>query len=221
MRYSILTPTLVRNSLKRLCDSIDSQSSLDWEHIVVVDSRAILTAEQWDILASLGRAGRRVYFNAEQHPPDYGNAARRLALDQASGEYVLGIDDDDFYADPGVLKTLECVTGTWAIYPVLARGQRCYYDPPKIHGTGTAMFMYRRDTGCRFPANTDYSADGQLVEELKSKFPYQALPHLRPLVIYERANVGRTDAEIIAAMPKGGKLKYASDGLTIDWHDNN
>lgn len=220
MRYSIITPTLCRPTLKRLCDSIDSQSSDSWEHVIVTD--CVITSKEQAILDSIKKDPRRkiVACSRTKHPKDFGNFARREAFDLTSGEYICQIDDDDYYADSDVLRTLECVTGVWAIYPVLARGKREHRDPPGIGLTGSAMFIYRRDTGIKFPDNCDYSADGQVVEALKKLYPYQALPAVRPLVIYPMANHGMTQDEInqrIANQPQ--RIKYAKDGLTIDWND--
>jgi glycosyltransferase involved in cell wall biosynthesis len=219
MRYSILTPTLCRPTLKRLCDSIDAQSSSDWEHIVIIDCDP--TSEQGVILESIAHPQRRIIKCSKKHKMDYGNTARREGFDIAQGEYILQIDDDDWYADTEVFKTLERVTKTWAAFPVLSRGRRCHNKPPALHLTGSAMFMYRRDTGLKFPDNTDYSADGQLVEQLKAKFDYETLDDCRELVIYPKANHGRTQAEIDAWRPTHRGIKYAADGCTIDWHDHN
>jgi glycosyltransferase involved in cell wall biosynthesis len=220
MRYSIITPTLIRPTLKRLCDSIDTQTNQDWEHVIVVDCP--VTSQKKEILLSLGDDPRRKILTCRtRHPKDYGNTARREAFDSARGEYILQIDDDDYYADSGVFETLTRVTETWAIFPVLAYGEICHRDPPGINLTGSAMFMYRRDTGCKFPANRDYSADGQLVEELKLKYKYQSLSDVRPLVVYEQANHGMEEHEILAAQKYAAthRTKYAEDGLTIDWWD--
>ena len=37
MRYTIITPTLLRDTLPRLCESIDRQTCSDWQHILAVD----------------------------------------------------------------------------------------------------------------------------------------------------------------------------------------
>jgi glycosyltransferase involved in cell wall biosynthesis len=224
-RYSIVTPTLCRSTLKRLCDSIDTQTNTSREHIVVVDKpEEKLTDADRCLLDSISRplTGRRyIHFcSRKNHPVDFGNFARREAYGYATGEYMCQIDDDDYYADNEVLKTLEAVTEVWAIYPVLARGKREHRDPPGIGLTGSAMFIYRRDTGIKFPDNTDYSADGQVVEALKKKYPYQALSRVRPLVIYPWANHGMSQEEIaerFANRPQ--RIQYAKDGLTIDWNN--
>lgn len=227
----MLTPTLVRATLKRLCDSIDMQTDTDWEHIVIVD--CVPTPEQEVILKSIEHPHRRIVFCTTKHEKDFGNCARRQGFDIAQGEYILQIDDDDYYADDKVFETLRCVTKTWAAFPVLALGKRCHRKPPAIYLTGSAMFMYRRDTGCKFPDNTDYSADGQLVEELKAKFPYETLDDCRELVIYEQANKGRDQQQIDDGVeivirdnhaqnrPLRKIYRYAKDGLTVDWFDYN
>src|SRR5581483_932752 len=215
MRYSILTPTLVRSTLKRLCDSIDSQTCKDYEHIVIVD--CIPDAKQQEILDSIKHPQRVILMNPNApHPCDYGNNARRYGFDHAQGEYILQLDDDDYYADSGVFETLKCVTKIWAIFPVLAYGKRCHRKSPGRHLTGSAMFMYRRDTGLKFEDTTEYSADGMLVEELKKRYVWQSLDDVRELVIYPKANRGKTQEQIDAWERFHKPLQYAKDCLTID-----
>jgi glycosyltransferase involved in cell wall biosynthesis len=221
MRYSIITPTLCRPTLKRLCDSIDRQTNDSWEHIVVIDG--VVTPEKQAILDTIAPHSQRHFYRcSKQHVPDFGNHARHEAFTFATGEYICQIDDDDYYADENVLKTLECVTAVWAIYPVLARNTRCHRNPPGIGMTGSAMFIYRRDTGISFAENDHYSADGEVVEQLKAKYPYQSLDRERELVIYPWANHGMEQVDIdkrVLKLKRRGPLKYAKDGLTIDWLD--
>ncbi|PWT75560.1 MAG: hypothetical protein C5B59_08760 [Bacteroidetes bacterium] len=224
MRYSIITPTLCRPTLKRLCDSIDAQTNGDWEHIVVVDvPPPKFNAERQENLDAVQKdARRKFHYIGKPHQNDCGNSARRFAFAQAVGEYIFYIDDDDYFSDDNVLQSLEKVTGDWAIFPVLSRGKRCFHDPPGIHKTGSCMFVSKRVCQPIFPENNDYSADGQVVEALKKNFRYQAFPDMRPLVIYEQANHG--EFEIVPEAKRksrGGLIRYASDGLTIDWNDYN
>lgn len=219
MRYSILTPTLCRPTLLRLCDSIDKQSTDSWEHIVIIDGH--ITEDKQKVLDNIKFHPNRHFLRCiEPHERDFGNMARRIGYDAAQGDYICQIDDDDYYADADVLKTLECVKEVWAIYPVLARGVRCHRNPPGIGQTGSAMFIYRRDTGIKFPENTHYSADGEVVELLKSRYKFQSLDRERELVIYPWANHGMEQNEIderIANRRKRIKPSYGPDGCTIDW----
>lgn len=218
MRYSILTPTILRPTLKRLCDSIDSQSCKDYEHVVIVD--CVPDAEGQALLKEIEHPNRVILMNPNApHPCDFGNNARRYGFGYAQGDYILQLDDDDYYADSEVFETLKCVTRIWAIFPVLAYGRRCHRKDPGRHKTGSAMFMYRRDTGLKFEDSTEYSADGNLVEELKKRYVWQSLDDIRELVIYEKANRGRTQEQIEAWERIHKPLKYAADGLTVDWND--
>lgn len=220
MRYSVITPTLCRSTLKRLCDSINTQRNASWEHIVVIDGE--VTPEKQAILATIAPHPQRRFVQcSKKHAPDFGNCARGQAYDLASGDYICQIDDDDFYADDRVFETLEQVTEAWAIYPVLARGKRCHRNPPGIGQTGSAMFIYRRDTGIKFPDNDHYSADGEVVEMLKAKYKYQSFDRERELVIYPWANHGMEQKDIDTRVLKQrrGPVKYAKDGCTVDWFD--
>ncbi len=219
MRYSLITPTLIRDVLPRLCHSIDIQTNTDWEHIVVIDCP--ITPHKQEVLDHIKFHPNRRFIRCHfSHLMDFGNTARRQAFDVARGDYILDIDDDDYYADADAFKTLECVTKTWAVFPVLAYGKRCHPPKPALGLTGSAMFMYRRDTGLKFPENADYSADGQLVEQLKRLYPdYQSLDDSRELVIYPQGNAGREQSEIDKWTLLRKRAKYAKDGLTLDWHD--
>lgn len=224
MRYTIITPSLVRPTLKRLCDSIDAQTNGDWEHIVAVD-KGLKDCTELDrsILKSVEDPRRRFHFYEEKHANDCGNSARRKAFPSARGEYIFYIDDDDYLADNKVLETLSTVTADWAIFPVLSRGNRCFHNPPGIHRTGSCMFISKRECKAVFPANNDYAADGQVVEALKKRFKYQSLGEERPLVIYEQANHGNYEIipEALRKREKKHRIVYGSDGLTRDWNDYN
>jgi len=63
MRYTIVTPTICRQSLLRLCESIDSQTQSDWEHLVVIDTpRDNMKRNQRQIIASIPSKENRWVF---------------------------------------------------------------------------------------------------------------------------------------------------------------
>jgi glycosyltransferase involved in cell wall biosynthesis len=215
-RLSIITATILRRTLKQLCNTVDSQTDHDWEHLIQVDKpRNQLTGNEKKLLASIEHPQRTVDFCDRRHN-NVGNSCRGVAYRRASGEYIHNIDDDDYYADPQVFETLRQVTAVWCIFPKLnferrdqiPEGEIYHFDPPRAGATGTPMFCYRRDTGLTFPDSDDYFADGVLVEELKQKYPYQTLPG-RPLVIYPKPQHGRTQQEIDRL---DHRQQYARDG---------
>jgi glycosyltransferase involved in cell wall biosynthesis len=189
-RYSIITPTLVRPTLKRLCDSIDAQTNQSWEHIIMVDVPLVFDKNKSNIVESMSNDPRRKFFRCGQPHKNYGNTCRWNAFDKASGDYIIYLDDDDYLADDKVFETLEQVTKLWAIFPIMRCGNLWFCDPPGMCKTGSGMFIYRRFLGLKYPDNDHYCADGELCEQLKA-FPYQSLGHERPLMIYEQRGLGR------------------------------
>lgn len=128
----------------------------------------------------------------EDHTGDYGNTPKAKGFDLASGEYVMYLDDDDFYL-PAIESVLEAVVRnerpTWGVFPIMRFGQLFYHLPPGLGHTTSNQFFYRRDTGLRFPTedliNGDiYTADGTLIERLKALYPYVAV-RSRPLAVVE------------------------------------
>lgn len=201
MRYTIITPTLVRPTLARLCESIDRQINGDWEHIIMVDVPLIVMPAKRAIVESFPKDPRRRFYRCGKAHKDYGNTCRRSAWDKAKGDYILYLDDDNYLASSGSLTSLEAVTGEWAIFPLLRHGNRFYNDPPAFSKIDTANMLIRREHAQwpTPPANEmipnsgyskSYGADWILAERLLS-IPYQALPDLEPVVVMEQTNWGR------------------------------
>jgi glycosyltransferase involved in cell wall biosynthesis len=190
MRYSIVTPTLVRPTLVRTCESIDKQTNGDWEHIIMVDVPLVFNPEKQKIIDSISGDPRRKIFRCGAAHKNYGNTCRHNAFDKLKGDYILYLDCDDYLADDRVFETLEQVTKMWAIFPITRCGNLWFCDPPGMCKTGSGMFIYRRFLGLKYPDTSDYTADGALVEQLKA-FPYQSLGHERPLVVYPQRGLGK------------------------------
>jgi glycosyltransferase involved in cell wall biosynthesis len=194
MRYTIVTPTICRRSLPRLCESIDGQTQSDWEHLVVIDMpRDNMTADQREIIKSIPRKANRSYSHCERKHKNYGHTCRHQIWEHAKGDYIFYVDDDDYLADKDVLRTLDSVTEPWAVFPILRRGQTFFNLPPGYCRTGTGMFIHKRATG-RWPDVDLYEADGAFVEELKQRHPYQVLDS-RPLVVQPTSSWGVSNAE--------------------------
>lgn len=188
MRYSIITPTLVRPTLRRLCDSITAQTAVNWEHIVMVDTPLVTQPKKAALVKELAHPQRTFYRCGAQHR-NYGNTCRWNAFDKAKGDYIIYLDDDDYLADDKVFETLDRVTADWAIFPVMRCGEYWFCDPPGFCKTGSGMFIYKRSLGHRYPSTAEYCADGKLVEELR-QYPYETVTD-RPLMIYEKRGLGK------------------------------
>ena len=128
MRFTIITPTLQRNSLVRTCSSVESQSFIDWQHIVMVD-RAKLN----HTLLALIHHPRRSIIKCPIAHHNYGNTCRHNAWKLASGDDCLMLYDDNYLADHRILEDIEANLEDrphWALFPILRRGKLFF---PLIH----------------------------------------------------------------------------------------
>jgi hypothetical protein len=177
-----------------LCQSLDTQTERDWEHLVVVDAPAeVLTGEQRRTRDAITSHPNRSISYCDQRHKNYGHSCRHRLWEKATAEYILYVDDDDYFARPDALMELNRVSEPWAVFPILRHGEIFLQLPPGIGNTGTGMFMHRREIG-RWPDSDSYQADGCFVEELRRKFPYHVL-HCAPLVIQPRSSAGVSNVE--------------------------
>jgi glycosyltransferase involved in cell wall biosynthesis len=177
MRYSIITPTILRPSLIKACDSVDQQVGTDWEHIVMVDGDSNPEIER-----RIEHSRRLIFHCAEKHG-NWGNVCRHNAWEYAKGDYILYLDDDSYLADPQVLETLKVITKPWAIFPI-EKTWLCglYFHCPPMKGfTDAGNMIIRREIG-QYPDLPVYEADGILAERLWQTASMQALLG-RPLMI--------------------------------------
>ena len=206
VRYSIVTPTIGRESLLRTCESIDQQTNPDWEHVILVDIPLVINRVQRNIIEAVPKDHRRRFIRCGRRHNDFGNTCRHNAHSQLRGEYVVYVDDDDYLARPESLAALDGVTRPWAIFPTLRVGVVWHHDPPGMNRTGTSMFCHRRDAGQyviptkedikKFPqflneGNYMYGADGLLVEHLKANYPYDVIDPGWPLTVAPQRGCGR------------------------------
>jgi glycosyltransferase involved in cell wall biosynthesis len=176
-RYSIITPTVVRDSLSHTCASVDSQTCKDWEHLVIIDG-----IDDYYPPQEFSHPQRRVFHCAERHK-NFGNTCRHDVWEYATGDYILYLDDDTYLADDNVLETLKSVTGPWAIFPIEKTWFTGFYFhcPPQKGFTDAGNMLIKREFG-RYPDIENYEADGILAESLRQAFPYEVLL-TRPLLI--------------------------------------
>ena len=201
MHYSIITPTICRESLLRTCESIDTQTDGDWEHLIAVDVPLIVRPDARALIDSLPKDSRRKIFRCGQAHRNFGNACRAAMWEKASGDYCYFLDDDNYLADRDVLSRMRAVTGEWALLPILRYGVVFYNDPPEFSKLDTANMLIRAQHA-RWPnipssldaarMNPAYPADWKLAERLlNEKIPYQTFPEMRPVVVMEKANWGK------------------------------
>ena len=191
--FSIITPTIQRLSLIKCCESVDSQTFSNWEHIIFVD------CEEFDrpIIEKIEESPKRVIYKCPIPHRNFGNTCRHNAWKMSNKDYCLYLDCDNFLAHPDVLAQIASsidsnifFTPQWAIFPILRHGHRFFNDPPGLCKTDTANMVIRRNIA-QWPDGPEYTMDGIFCERLANDYPYAAFPGIRPIVVMEKSNLGQ------------------------------
>lgn len=185
MKFSIITPSLNRESLKRCCDSVDSQTYDSWEHLIAFDgipSNRIYQTHD-----------KRKYLSFRQ-TRQWGNYQRHSAWKYASGEFIWHVDDDNFLAHPDALKDIAerlelAKNPAWGLFPILRHGSVFLHYPPGMCMTDTLNMIIKREYA-QWPNTEAREADGMLAEQLKAAHPHVAFPDCPPIGIMEKSNNG-------------------------------
>lgn len=186
--FSIITPTLQRQSLAKTCESIDSQTWQSWEHVVQIDCADFNP----DLIFGVAHPQRRFIQCATPHK-NYGNTCRHNAWGATTGAWVLYLDDDNILNGPRVLEEVQKAlipVADWAIFPIIRHNRFFFHDPPGICYVDTANMIIRREIA-QWPDGPEYTMDGIFCELLKAGYAYKAFPDFQPIVIMEISNEGR------------------------------
>ena len=189
VRFSVLTP--VYNgaaTLEAAAATLSAQTFRDFEWIVVDDGSTDGTAEIADRIAAAWEreAGPRVRV---VHQPNGGvSVARNRAMDEAKGEWLVGLDADDAYLPDAlerVARLVDAHPGIDAIeFPYLVKGD----EGTVVHGTGPAAELSGEAAFRRL--YVDPATRGQHWQPWR--FAYRrtiVLPRFRAGVIHEDVDV--------------------------------
>lgn len=189
--FSIITPTLQRESLVRCCESVLAQTFISWEMIIQVDAESI-NYELFDRI----HPTRKIWVEeCGEHHGNYGNRCRHLAWKRSTGKYLIYLDDDNYLADSEILSDMSAALigadfPEWAVFPIHRHGSVFFHDPPGLCMTDTLNIIAKRKIG-RWPDITAREADGHWVEALKiDHLNYAAFPHFRPIGVMEHSSNG-------------------------------
>lgn len=189
--FSIITPTLQRESLNRCCASVDAQSFGQWEHIVIADA-AQEDYRVWDWWKI--RDDKRLIMRSPRATRQWGNLQRHLAWEWAAGDYLIYLDDDNVMFHPGALQEIhdaleEYSFPEWAIFPIHRHGSPFLLIPPGMCRTDSANIVVKREIG-RWPNIEVREADGVLAEHLNANYPHAELPGCQPIILMEKSSNG-------------------------------
>lgn len=193
--FSIITPTILRPSLKKLCESLDTQTFTRWHHLLAVD-RILRIDDPPTILDDLSIKQRYIYFCETEHR-NFGNSCRHKAWEYTVGRYVLFIDDDNTLCHDEALSDLAGAIENadfpdWGIVPMWRHGRPFFTDPPRSCHVDTGNLFVKRDIG-QWPDGPDYTMDGIFIEELQRhpEYIYKALPNVRPVINMPYSSEGK------------------------------
>lgn len=179
--FSIITPTLQRESLINTCNSVDNQSFSSWQHLIQVDAIEFNSS----VISQVNTDKRRSVNKCGIHHSNFGNTCRHNAWERATGRWLIHLDDDNHLSDPEVLNdmaiALQEVDPKWAIFPIFRHSRHFFNDPPGLCMTDTANVITRRTIG-RWPNGPEYTMDGLWVEALKLDNPWASFPDFRCII---------------------------------------
>lgn len=185
MRYSIITPSIQRESLVQCVESVNAQTCTDWEHHIWLDVIDI----DVKLINSLAHP-QRAFYTCEFPHRNYGHTCRRNAREHVSGDYCHFLDDDNALAHPGVLEQMKAVTADWALFPIIREGQRFFSDPPSYGHVDTGSVLVKREFA-QWTESTRYEADWDFISKLMAEHPnYQAFPDVEPIMVMSRISRG-------------------------------
>jgi len=156
MTFSIIIPAHnAAGHIRKALDSIKSQTFKDYELIVVCDS---CTDNTEDIAKEYGAITEAVEYHCD-------GATRNRGLQLATGDWVLFMDDDDWWLHEFVLQQLHSAIGDFDILCFSFIFKDVGYASPRGNGgnywPACWCKMYRRDkigTAC-FSEKTDGTSD--------------------------------------------------------------
>src|ERR1700677_2003701 len=147
--FSIIIPTLQRESLIRCVDSVLLQSFTDWEMIIQVDAEHL----NKEIISRIPVAHNIWIECCGERHGNFGNHCRHIAWERTTGTYCIFLDDDNFLASNQTLKLIAKALKNepdFAIFPILRHGSHFFNDPPGLCMTDTLNVVVKRELG-RWP----------------------------------------------------------------------
>lgn len=201
-KFAIITPTLLRSSLVRACDSVDDMFYESYLHIIVVDKKAI--GENYKdrelLLKKLQRKNRIILIHSKSDADlnDYGNSARNFAYDYIYNcDYILYLDDDDYYLGNALARLNEAIGNLGYIeafyFPCQRFGSIFFNHPPAVCKTTSNQWGIKPEINgekMQWPKAQGYLSDGEFLEWCKTKANFLRL-NTEPLVCVDEMNSGK------------------------------
>ena len=188
MRFSIITPTLQRESLTRCVQSVMSQTHEDFELLLQLDG-------------PYAEPENRIWIHPDHccgtRHNNFGNTCRHLAWARATGDYIIHLDDDNYFADHRILADIDFALEQAgrpdvACFPIFRHG-RNFFDPnPRSCHADTANMVVKREYA-QWPDRPEYTADGFWIDALRANpsLTFESFGQFRPIIVMESSGLGQ------------------------------
>jgi O-antigen biosynthesis protein len=187
MKFTIFTPTILRQSLIKTCESVNKQTYKNWEHIVIVD-----TEISNNILAKIEHPQRKIIRCKTPHG-GWGHQCTHEAYPLATGDWVYRLDDDNYLASDSALMTLSANLDegySWAIFPILRYGVTFFHDTPEFQKIDTGSFIVKRQFA-QWANSPRYEGDWETVKRLMDEHPrsYQVIKDIPAIMVMPESSI--------------------------------
>lgn len=189
LRFTIITPTLLRPTLERTCKSIDDQTHSNYEHIIIVDVKGIIQRSKglnsydrkeyfknkFALLDKISNKNRKIlFYNKNFIGNDYGNECRGHGFDcrDKNTDYILYLDDDDFYINNtfSIIQSRLDNNKPNAFYFPCLRFNETFFNEPAITQTTSNQWGHKpviNGKEIKWHGDNSYVSDGEFLEEVK------------------------------------------------------
>ena len=175
IKFSILTPDHGRESLKRTWESIEKQTYTNWEHILVFDGEEQKAAELPYYKTTYPKQ-KRVFTG--QNYNDFGHTPRKIGWEACSGDYIVYIDTDDYYAPEALEEIAKGIKAydypAFLFFPCNRLGAR-FFNHPRTRFITSIQYAHKRidsnNNGISFTSG-GYNHDNAWLYEMTNKHDF-------------------------------------------------
>jgi glycosyltransferase involved in cell wall biosynthesis len=191
--FSIITPTIGRDTLLRTCETIDRQTCPDWEHLVIFDG----PEQEVEVFKKIEHPQRKIIFSGNNFG-DYGHSIRFFSYDFTKYDHMMYIDDDDYYHLEclGIIQRVMDSEVEFIFFPALWYASLLAMLPPRQNCTVSCQYVHRKKDrlghSIRFPSG-GHGTDNLWIGEMMKQYPYQVIETDCPLVYVDVAGDGKLD----------------------------